>query len=70
MSSHPTDMKSDQEWEESLDHATGVSLAAAYVPGCDAEKKLLRKLDFHIIVRHRCIFESIREEMLLTISNI
>jgi hypothetical protein len=68
MSGHPTDEKSAQEWEESIDHATGVSLAAAYVPGCDAEKKLLRKLDFRIIVRHHCVFESIRKEMLLTIS--
>ncbi|KAJ5602033.1 hypothetical protein N7510_011567 [Penicillium lagena] len=49
MSGHPTDEKSTQEWEEGIDQAIGMSLAAAYVPGCDAEKKLLRKLDFRII---------------------
>jgi hypothetical protein len=28
-----------------------VSLAQSYVPGCPEEKRLLRKLDFRIIVR-------------------
>lgn len=35
---------------EIVDHATMVSLASTYVPGSEAEKKLLRKLDFRIIV--------------------
>lgn len=35
---------------EAVDHETMVSLASAYVPGSAEEKKLLRKLDFRIIV--------------------
>lgn len=34
---------------EAIDHETMVQLAAEYVPGSEAEKKLLRKLDFRII---------------------
>lgn len=42
--------KSPQEWEETVNRVTAASLAAAYVPGCPEEKKLLRKLDSRIIV--------------------
>lgn len=70
MPGHPSDEKSDQDWEEGIDQAIWMSLAAAYVPGCGAEKRLLRKLDFHIIVRCHYVFESMRRDMLLTISNI
>jgi hypothetical protein len=49
-----------EQWNETtlppVDYATMVSLAAEYVPGSDAEKKLLRKLDFRIIVG-RQVFE-------------
>jgi hypothetical protein len=54
----PSDQHNDgthQQWNETalppVDYATMVSLAAEYVPGSDAEKKLLRKLDLRIIVR-------------------
>lgn len=50
MTSHHLDEKSAQEWEESIDHTTAISLAASYVPGSPEEKRLLRKLDFRIIV--------------------
>lgn len=47
---NPEQQKSPQEWEETVNHVTAASLAAAYVPGCPEEKKLLRKLDFRVIV--------------------
>lgn len=50
MAAHHLDEKSTQEWEESIDHTTAISLAASYVPGSPEEKRLLRKLDFRIIV--------------------
>lgn len=50
MSAHQIDEKSAQEWEESIDRTTAISLASSYVPGSPEEKKLLRKLDFRIIV--------------------
>ncbi|KAK9375589.1 major facilitator superfamily domain-containing protein [Lipomyces chichibuensis] len=49
MSGNPVDAKSTQEWDENIDLVTAVSLAAAYVPGSPAEKKLLRKLDFRVV---------------------
>ncbi|KAK9357753.1 major facilitator superfamily domain-containing protein [Lipomyces starkeyi] len=49
MSDNPIDAKSAQEWDENIDHVMAVSLAAAYVPGSPAEKKLLRKLDFRVV---------------------
>ncbi|KAK9312368.1 hypothetical protein V1524DRAFT_410831 [Lipomyces starkeyi] len=49
MSDNSIDAKSAQEWDENIDHVTAVSLAAAYVPGSPAEKKLLRKLDFRVV---------------------
>jgi hypothetical protein len=51
MSEQPVDVKASQNWEENADHALAVTLAASYTPGCPEEKKLLRKLDFRIIVR-------------------
>ena len=45
---HGLDEKASAEWTE--DHTGVVALAAQYVPGSDAEKKLLRKIDFRIIV--------------------
>jgi hypothetical protein len=51
MSIQPTEVKVAQQWEETVDHAVAVSLAQSYVPGCPEEKRLLRKLDFRIIVR-------------------
>lgn len=45
MTSHHLDEKPAQDWEESIDHATAISLAASYAPGSPEEKKLLRKLD-------------------------
>lgn len=50
MAAHHSDEKSAQEWQENIDYTTAVSLAASYVPGSPEEKKLLRKLDFRIIV--------------------
>jgi hypothetical protein len=50
MSDNPIDEKAAQEWDETVDHVA-VTLAASYVPGSEAEKKLLRKLDFRVIVR-------------------
>jgi hypothetical protein len=41
-----------QQWNETeLPPVDYASLAAEYVPGSDAEKKLLRKIDFRVIVR-------------------
>lgn len=51
MSVQPIEVKSAQQWEETVDHAVAVSLARSYVPGCPEEERLLRKLDFRIIVR-------------------
>jgi hypothetical protein len=59
MAAHHLDEKSAQEWEESVDHTTAIALAASYVPGSPEEKRLLRKLDFRIIVsgyNPRCVF--------------
>jgi hypothetical protein len=50
MSEQPVEVKASQNWEENADHALAVTLAASYTPGCPEEKKLLRKLDFRIIV--------------------
>ena len=53
MSVDPTEVKSAQQWEDTVDvdYAVAVSVAQSYVPGCPEEKRLLRKLDFRIIVR-------------------
>ncbi len=48
--------KNSQEWQEYPDtHTEGgvepnaVALAAQYVPGSEAERKFIRKIDLHIV---------------------
>lgn len=53
MSVNELETKTSQAWEESVDHATAISLAASYVPGSPEEKRLLWKLDLRIIVRSK-----------------
>lgn len=68
MSEQPVEIKASENWEENADHALAVTLAASYTPGCPEEKKLLRKLDFRIIVRGLEIFHYPQEVRLTCLS--
>lgn len=43
----------DADEKASVDHQHAAALGLDYVPGSKAEKKLLRKLDFRLLVRFR-----------------
>lgn len=46
----PTDPEDDADEKKSIDHIHARELAAEYVEGSEAEKNLLKKLDFRLIV--------------------
>lgn len=47
---NPADFDDDVDEHKDVDHIHARELAAGYVEGSDAEKKLLTKLDFRLVV--------------------